>query len=71
MDALEVEHLCSQLYGGAASSSDQLRTVSQRLETFVTQPNCLTQCRVLLDRAVTPYTQFFGATTLIKYFNRS
>ena len=70
MDALEVEHLCSQLYSGGAIS-DQLRTVSQRLETFVTQPNCLSQCRVLLDRALTPYTQFFGATTLIKYFNRS
>jgi hypothetical protein len=70
MDALEVEHLCSQLYGGGGSS-DQLRTVSQRLETFVNQPNCLSQCRVLLDRALIPYTQFFGATTLIKYFNRS
>jgi hypothetical protein len=70
MDALEVEHLCSQLYGGAGNS-DQLRTVSQRLETFVSQSNCLSQCRVLLDRALTPYTQFFGATTLIKYFNRS
>lgn len=70
MDALEIEHLCGQLYGGGGSS-DQLRTVSQRLETFVSQPNCLSQCRVLLDRALTPYTQFFGATTLIKYFNRS
>jgi hypothetical protein len=70
MDALEIEHLCSQLYGGGGSS-EQLRTVSQRLETFVSQPNCLSQCRVLLDRALTPYTQFFGATTLIKYFNRS
>ncbi|CAF0882487.1 unnamed protein product [Adineta steineri] len=70
MDALEVEHLCSQLYGGGGNS-DQLRTVSQRLETFASQPNCLSQCRVLLDRAVAPYTQFFGATTLIKYFNRT
>lgn len=70
MDALEVEHLCSQLYGGGVGS-DQLRTVSQRLETFVNQPNCLAQCRILLDRALTAYTQFFGATTLIKYFNRA
>ncbi len=70
MDALEVEHLCSQLYGGGGGS-EQLRTVSQRLETFVNQTNCLSQCRILLDRALTPYTQFFGATTLIKYFNRS
>ncbi len=70
MDALGVEHLCSQLYSGGGGS-DQLRTVSQRLETFVSQPNCLSQCRILLDRALTPYTQFFGATTLIKYFNRS
>ena len=70
MDALEVEHLCGQLYGGGGNS-EQLRTVSQRLESFVSQPNCLPQCRVLLDRALTPYTQFFGATTLIKYFNRS
>lgn len=70
MDALEIEHLCSQLYGGSGSS-EQLRTVSQRLETFVNQGNCLSQCRILLDRALTPYTQFFGATSLIKYFNRS
>ncbi|CAF4563900.1 unnamed protein product [Rotaria sp. Silwood1] len=70
MDALEIEHLCGQLYGGGVGS-EQLRTVSQRLETFVSQPNCLSQCRILLDRALTPYTQFFGATTLIKYFNRS
>jgi hypothetical protein len=70
MDALEIEHLCGQLYGGSASS-EQLRTVSQRLETFVNQPNCLSQCRIILDRALTAYTQFFGATTLIKYFNRS
>ena len=70
MDALEIEHLCSQLYGGTGSS-EQLRTVSQRLETFVNQANCLSQCRILLDRALTPYTQFFGATSLIKYFNRS
>jgi hypothetical protein len=68
MDALEVEHLCSQLYSGG--NSEQLRTASQRLETFVNQTNCLSQCRLLLDRAVTPYTQFFGATTLIKYFNQ-
>ena len=70
MEALEVEHLCSQLYGGNVHS-DQLRNISQRLETFSTQSNCLSQCRILLDRAATPYTQFFGATTLIKYFNRS
>lgn len=71
MDALEIEHLCSQLYGGSGGNSEQLRTVSQRLETFVNQANCLAQCRILLDRALTPYTQFFGATSLIKYFNRS
>lgn len=71
MDALEIEHLCSQLYSGSGGNSEQLRTVSQRLETFVNQANCLSQCRLLLDRALTPYTQFFGATTLIKYFNRS
>ena len=70
MDALEIELLCSQLYGGSGNS-EQMRTVSQRLETFVSQPNCLSQCRVLLDRALTPYTHFFGATTLIKYFNRA
>ncbi|CAF3762058.1 unnamed protein product [Rotaria sp. Silwood1] len=68
MDALEIEHLCSQLYSGSGNN-DQMRTVSQRLETFVNQTNCLSQCRLLLDRALTPYTQFFGATTLIKYFN--
>lgn len=68
MDALEIEHLCSQLYSGTGNN-DQMRTVSQRLESFVNQANCLSQCRVLLDRALTPYTQFFGATTLIKYFN--
>ncbi|UJR08964.1 hypothetical protein I4U23_013215 [Adineta vaga] len=67
MDALEIEHLCSQLYG--SGNNDQMRLASQRLETFVNQPNCLAQCRVLLDRALTPYTQFFGATTLIKHFN--
>jgi hypothetical protein len=67
MDALEIEHLCSQLYSGG--NNDQMRTASQRLETFVNQTNCLSQCRLLLDRALTPYTQFFGATTLIKYFN--
>ncbi|CAF3141426.1 unnamed protein product [Rotaria socialis] len=68
MDALEIEHLCSQLYSGSGNN-DQIRTVSQRLENFVNQANCLSQCRLLLDRALTPYTQFFGATTLIKYFN--
>ncbi|CAF1111864.1 unnamed protein product [Rotaria sordida] len=68
MDALEIEHLCSQLYSGTGNN-DQMRTVSQRLEIFVNQTNCLSQCRLLLDRALTPYTQFFGATTLIKYFN--
>jgi hypothetical protein len=67
MDALEIEHLCSQLYSGG--NNEQMRTASQRLETFINQSNCLSQCRLLLDRAVTPYTQFFGATTLIKYFN--
>ncbi|CAF5049333.1 unnamed protein product, partial [Rotaria magnacalcarata] len=70
MEALEIEHLCGQLYGGGVIG-DQLRSVSQRLETFVSQANCLSQCRILLDRALTPYTQFFGATTLIKYFNRT
>lgn len=70
MDALEIEHLCSQLYG-ADICGERLRNVSQRLESFVNQSNCLSQCRVLLDRALTPYTQFFAATTLIKYFNRS
>ncbi|CAF4259079.1 unnamed protein product [Rotaria socialis] len=70
MEALEIEHLCGQLYGGGVTG-DQLRSVSQRLETFVSQANCLSQCRILLDRALTPYTQFFGATTLIKYFNRT
>ena len=68
MDILEIEHLCSQLY--SISNSDQLRTVSDRLETVLHQTNCLSQCRLLLDRASTPYTQFFGASTLIKYFNR-
>lgn len=67
MDALEIEHLCSQLY--TSGNNEQMRTASQRLETFINQNNCLSQCRILLDRALTPYTQFFGATTLIKYFN--
>ena len=67
MDALEIEQLCSQLYSGG--NNEQMRLASQRLETFSNQNNCLSQCRVLLDRALTPYTQFFGATTLIKYFN--
>ncbi len=67
MDALEIEHLCSQLYSGG--NNEQRRAASQRLETFINQSNCLAQCRLLLDRALTPYTQFFGATTLIKYFN--
>ena len=70
MDALEIEHLCTQFYGNTVNS-DQLRTISQRLESFVNQTNCLSQCRVLLDRALTPYTQFFAATTLIKYFSRT
>ena len=67
MDALEIERLCSQLYSG--SQNDQMRIASQRLENFINQTNCLSQCRLLLDRALTPYTQFFGATTLIKHFN--
>ena len=67
MDALEIEHLCSQLYSGG--NNEQMRLASQRLETFINQNNCLSQCRLLLDRALTPYTQFFGATTLIKHFN--
>ncbi|CAF1465907.1 unnamed protein product [Adineta steineri] len=67
MDALEIEHLCSQLY--SSGNNEQMRLATQRLETFINQTNCLSQCRLLLDRAVTPYTQFFGATTLIKHFN--
>ena len=67
MDVLEIEHLCSQLYG--SGNNDQMHTASQRLETFANQTNCLSQCRLLLDRALTPYTQFFGTTTLIKHFN--
>jgi hypothetical protein len=67
MDALEIEHLCRQLY--SSGNNDQMRLASQRLETFINQTNCLSQCRLLLDRALTPYTQFFGATTLIKHFN--
>ncbi|CAF0766188.1 unnamed protein product [Didymodactylos carnosus] len=70
MDALEIERLCSQLYSGG-NNSDQIRQASQRLETFVTQQDCLIQCRLLLDRSLTPYTQFFATTTLIKYFNKS
>ncbi|CAF0800050.1 unnamed protein product [Adineta ricciae] len=67
MDALEIERLCDQFYG--SGNNEQMRLASQRLEAFVNEPNCLAQCRVLLDRALTPYTQFFGASTLIKHFN--
>lgn len=70
MDALEIEQLCSQLYGNSRANAEQIRALSERLESVVRQNNCLVQCRVLLDRALTPYTQFFGANTLIKYFNR-
>ncbi|CAF1334947.1 unnamed protein product, partial [Didymodactylos carnosus] len=70
MDAFEVERLCSQLYGGS-NNSNEIRQASQRLETFVVQQDCLIQCRLLLDRSLTPYTQFFATTTLVKYFNKS
>ena len=70
MDALEIEQLCSQLYGATGINQDRLRSISERLEKFVQQTDCLVQCRVLLDRASTSYTQFFGANTLVKYFNQ-
>lgn len=72
MDALEVERLCEQLYGNSrVVDRDSLRSISERLEKFVQQTNCLVQCRLLLDRALTAYTQFFGANTLVKYLNQT
>jgi hypothetical protein len=83
LDVLEIEQLCSQLYSSTSTSTDsssstsntvngeQLRTTLKRLENVIHQSNCLAQCRLLLDHATTPYTQFFGANTLIKYFNHA
>lgn len=71
MDAHEIEQLCTQFYSNSSAlNAEQLRTISKRLEDFVHQRDCLVQCRLLLDRACSPYSQFFGANTLIKYFNQ-
>ncbi|XP_028966380.1 exportin-7 [Galendromus occidentalis] len=73
MDSSEIEQLeqlCSQLYDPAADPN-QRQLAEKRLVQFSHSPDCLNNCRMLLERGSTPYSQVLAVTTLTKLVSRT
>ncbi|OQR66766.1 exportin-7-like, partial [Tropilaelaps mercedesae] len=65
----QLERLCSQLYEAADPAQRQLAEKS--LVQFSHSPDCLSKCRLLLERGSSPYSQVLAVTTLTKLVSRT
>ena len=64
----QVEVLCKQLYESQDSST---RLAAEKaLVEFSSSPDCLNRCKLLMDRADSPYSQVLAASTLTKLIGR-
>ena len=66
----QLEQLCSQLYDPAADPN-QRQLAEKRLVQFSHSPDCLNNCRLLLERGSSPYSQVLAVTTLTKLVSRT
>ena len=64
----QVEVLCKQLYESQDSAT---RVAAEKaLVEFSSSPDCLNRCKLLMDRADSPYSQVLAASTLTKLIGR-
>ena len=64
----QVEVLCKQLYESTDSAA---RVAAEKaLVEFSSSPDCLNRCKLLMDRADSPYSQVLAASTLTKLIGR-
>jgi exportin-7 len=49
LEIFELEKLCEQLYN-VNTSAQQIQEANKLLETFANSLDCLTKCKILLDR---------------------
>lgn len=69
VDIVELEKLCEQLYN--ANSPQQIHEANKVLEEFAVSSDCLNKCQILLDRGVSPYSQYISCVVLIKAITRN
>ena len=65
----ELEKLCEQLYN--ANSPQQIHEANKLLENFANSTDCLNKCKILLDRGISPYSQFISCRVLVKAISRN
>lgn len=49
-EILDLEKLCDQIYN--SQSPDQIRESNKWLESFTQSSDCLSKCKIILDRGV-------------------